>query len=345
HRAEPAVPFRYRTDIVEHRHGVRLGLLRVSLIVMRWRRQHTSNLRKIDVILRQFKQLETQKCLDLNPKIRNPELVCSRAILARIMGTAMGIRTRLALLCATAAVAPVGAAQAQDWTGLYVGANASSTLLDMDGTFRDPVSGTRIFSFEEKMATYGGALAYLHQVDRFVLGGELSIESGFEKPSFLCTDRRSNLGSYFGYGYDCGVDYSGSVAATVSASYLIVDSVGLYAEAGVSMSSLSVRYTYEWRETANLLPGDPYIRTGTIDMKDDLVGFTWGLGARYKPSDRLMVEFEYSVVDYPDFDVAGTEQRTYRQPGGQPVASSFPVDLGSVDVYNSAFKLGLKYRL
>lgn len=164
--------------------------------------------------------------------------------------------------------APVVAPTARgvDWTGAYIGLQASA----VDGTNSlDP--GADVFDFNGGL--YGAHVGYNHDFGRFVLGGELEYDQG-------------NVGSEFkpafGVG-DAGIDLDWIARLKLRAGYDLGRTL-VYATGGAA------------RASASTAPGIPGIDPGKMD------GYFLGAGIDHQITEQFTVGVEVLTHRFGDFE-------------------------------------------
>lgn len=161
------------------------------------------------------------------------------------------------------------AAPAQDWTGLYLGIQATQ----YSGSASVIASGTEAFTFD---GILGGIHAgYDHDFGRFVIGGEIAAETG-------------------GIGYD--------LAGTGAAAPFSLDRmVSLKLKAGLDLGRVLV---YGSIGKARASVGDSSGLPGTDPGSAD--GTLYGLGISAMLSDRITAGLEVMSMDFDPYEGAVT---------------------------------------
>ena len=197
--------------------------------------------------------------------MKKASLVIAASVIAASSAIADGIgQNATEPAVAAAIVAP--AAQGGDWTGAYVGLQASA----VDGTTaRDP--GADVWDFNGGL--YGAHVGYIHDYGRFVLGGELEYDQG-------------NVGSEFrpafGVG-DAGVDLDWIARLKLRAGYDLGRTL-VYATGGAA------------RASASTAPGLPGIDPGKMD------GYFLGAGIDHQIAEQFTAGVEVLTHRFGDFE-------------------------------------------
>jgi len=218
------------------------------------------------------------------------------------------------LSAASLAVALVGAAHAQDWTGTYVGAAAlvSGGTVDADGT----VNGLAFVEKEDLEGTMGGVRAgYLTDNGTLIYGGEIGYYVGDVGYSGVANPINSPTSFEYEFSIDSKAELRAIIGREVDEDAMIFGTLGF------------VRATTTTEFTLSNNSG------GVTDGSDDntRTGYALGLGyAQFWKENQLFT----AEIIYTDL---GSE--TYN--GGQATGNNILVDH---DVTKTELRIGFMYQ-
>jgi outer membrane immunogenic protein len=166
------------------------------------------------------------------------------------------------------------------WTGLYVGAHVGYAWADVDWGLAYPFAAPPpSSSFSNDGVIAGGQLGYQHQFGRWVVGGEVSLSSGFSRES---KDGINLFGASTAGVLETDIDWM--LLATARLGYAWDRWLG-YVKGGYAGGMVSVH------SDDNVPPNYE------VSSRKFHNGWTVGVGAEYMVKSGMTVGVEYNYVD------------------------------------------------
>lgn len=244
------------------------------------------------------------------------------------------------LMAIVATVASTGAANAQDWSGPYIGADLgyatgdSSSKVALSGAWASESQGlrddvTRLYSadLEPDGATFGVHAGFNHQfAGAYVIGGEVSYDYADISGSRALGQTPTTTFPTLTYAPSNSLDVQGLLNARARFGYSFGSVLG-YVSVGYATADVEVG--------AAVLSNGGYSKAG---VKSDWVGgISYGLGAEFVVSGPWSIRGEYQRIDLEDV----TFQTAYR-PGSTFVTPAY-TETYKQDLELDTFKIGVGY--